>query len=69
MGDRSSEIAHKVKTGKMKIDAVEPQLKRHVSALVRNVPVDTLKAMAEKPVGVVKRHGFTFSKPHRVRST
>jgi len=69
MADEASKMALKVKTGKMKLDAVEPKMKRHVQALSRQVPADTLKAMAEKPDNVVKHRGFAYNKPRQVRST
>jgi len=69
MANEASKIALDVKTGKKKLDAVESSMKRHVSALARKVPADTLKAMAEKPANVVKHRGFQVTKPRQVRST
>ncbi len=69
MADAASKIALQVKTGKMKLDAVEPKMKRHVAALARQVPADTLKSMAEKPANVVKHRGFQITKARQVRST
>ena len=47
MPNDAAKLALEVKTGRKKIDAIEPKMKRHVAALSRQVPADTLKAMAD----------------------
>ena len=69
MPNDAAKLALEVKTGRKKIEAIEPKMKRHVAALSRQVPADTLKAMAEKPQNVVKHRGFQITKARQVRST